>query len=116
LLKQCSRSTPEKVSGFYNPSPETISKMEQEFDKITSIRGRIQDLKSYSYQYLGIEIQGEKYIYVNAFPIGDKDVMETFHKDWKIKPVKVCDGGESYWGMVYNMQNGKFSLLSINGM
>ncbi|MES2730853.1 MAG: hypothetical protein V4714_03860 [Bacteroidota bacterium] len=123
-MRQCSRSVPENVSGFYNLTPETIAKLERDFHKITSVKasacclvgGRIPELKSYGYQYLGIEIEGRKYIYVNAFPIGDKQIMEAFHKDWKTKPVVVCDGGDAYWGILYDVQKAKFSQLSINGV
>ena len=61
-------------------------------------------------QYVGIKIKGKKFIYINAFADSKPPT------DWKEKAVIICDGGESSWGVLYNVETGKFSELAFNGV
>lgn len=124
MMAQCSRSTPEKIDGFWNLTEKDAEKLENNFSKITHMKsieccisgGRIKNLKQYGYQYLGVKIENRKFIYINAFWIESKDDMDKWYKDWKIEPIIVCDGGESFWGVLFDIETSEFSQLSINGV
>jgi hypothetical protein len=50
-------------------------------------------------------------IYINAFPLWRP---ETF-QPWRTKPVLICDGGESVWGVLYDPVSKTFRDLAFNG-
>lgn len=109
LLQQCSRSTP-IVERFWAPTDVQIQELEGNIEKLSSLEsdrccnsGKIEGaLKNYSRQYAGVIILGEKYIYINAGPLGRENL-------------NVCDGGKSYWGALYNPAKMLFSELAFNG-
>lgn len=122
LLKQCSRSVPEKVKGYIDLKNDDIKKLESDFKKVLTVKpegccysGNIRRLKNHGYQYAGLIINNKKYIYINAFHMDSEEDLERY-KDWKTTPVIVCDGGENYWGVLYDVENGTFSQLSMNGV
>ncbi len=57
----------------------------------------------YFRQYLGVIVNGKRYIYIDASP-SKKDEMMI-----------VCDGGKDYWGVLYDPENKTFSELAFNG-
>jgi len=63
-------------------------------------------------QYVGAVVGGRRVIYVNAFPLSmaesDPDLDPT-------RLVRVCDGGASFWGVVFDPETGRFSDLAFNG-
>ena len=63
----------------------------------------------YYRQYLGINIDDHKFIFINAFC--DDKPPET----WSESLIDVCDGGCS-WGVVYDVATGQFSHLEMNGV
>ena len=71
---------------------------------------RINDPTQFYRQYLGIVIKGRRMIYLNAFgfPGGDPQ--------WRKRFVRICDGGGSVWGALYDPLTGEFSDLEINGL
>jgi len=77
---------------------------------------RIEDPAAYYRQYLGIRVGGRNLIYVNAFDeFTAKQLQEYKAKiDWRETPIIGCDGGQSFWGVVYDPATGKFSDLEIN--
>ena len=75
---------------------------------------RITNLEKYAYQIIELEYKKAEYIYVNAFRTDNPN--ESRRKDyWKTQAVNVCDGGYSYWGILFNTETQDFSDLSING-
>ncbi|AHM62935.1 hypothetical protein D770_23450 [Flammeovirgaceae bacterium 311] len=123
ILKQCSRSVPGNVESYFDLKDVDIQRLESDFRKVLSVNpdgccypGKIGNLKKYGYQYAGLVINNRRYIYINAFYLDSKEDLERFHKDWKTLPVIVCDGGESYWGALYDIENGSFSQLYMNGV
>lgn len=100
--------------------------MEDNFKKILSIKStgccfkgwEIPDLKDYAFQYIGVIINNRKYIYINAFAIEmlyEQDSFETWYKEWKTKPIIICDGGDGFWGALFDLEKKAFSQLSVNG-
>jgi hypothetical protein len=126
MLNQCSRSTPENINGFFELAKNDIEQLEENFKNIYSLKStkccyakkKIQNLENFAFQYIGVNINNEKYIYINALGFSNSDEVDEskpFFKNWKTLPISVCDGGSSYWGVLYNIRKKKFSQLSING-
>ena len=114
LLRQCSRSSPGNVSQFWNPSVEQIQKLERALPGyVRSSQGRkpvIAETVEYHRQYVGIVVNGKHLIYGNFYPTS---VSDTF--DEKSTPVVVCDGGASFWGIVFEPESSVFLDLQVNG-
>lgn len=124
LLNQCSRAVPEKIENYYDLTANEIQKLENNFRNILEIKSseccmkglKIKKLKGYIFQYTGIVLNRKKYIYINAFKVESKEDLKTYYKNWKTEPVIVCDGGESFWGALFELETESFSQLSINGI
>jgi hypothetical protein len=125
LLSQCSRSTPKNIAGFWTISTEDVNLIESYFKKIYSLtaegccwQGRkLDSLKNYGFQYVGVVINLRKYIYVNAFRLDEIELLKRYKKDFDPtkQPIKVCDGGNDFWGVLFEVKTKKFSHLSFNG-
>jgi hypothetical protein len=114
LLRQCSRGTPANVSQFWNPSSEQIRKLEFLLPRyVRHGAGRkpgIPDNVEYHRQYVGIIVDGKRLIYGNFYPASVSDYF-----DEKSTPVVVCDGGASFWGIVFEPESSVFLDLQVNG-
>jgi hypothetical protein len=113
LLRQCSRSSPSKVSQFWSPSLEQIQRLERALPTYLRVEGRtpvIADTVAYHRQYVGIVVNGKRLIYGNFYPISVSDFF-----DEKSTPVVVCDGGASFWGIVFEPESSEFLDLQVNG-
>lgn len=122
-FQQCSRETPGPVSGVWAVSPAVIAKLEQDLPKLSKLVSQtccgkglsVSDPSAFYRQYVGVIINGRNYVYINAF----HDHPIYFHpKDrdlWRSEPELVCDGGNSFWGVLYDPQTRQFSQLSFNG-
>lgn len=112
LLQQCSRMSPEEVTGFWTPSGEEIEQLEAAFfEFIKDKRPPNRDflLNDYYRQYTGFMRGGKKFIYVNGFSHTRKG------HDWRRIAYVVCDGGGSFFGVEYDMETKRFSHLEYNG-
>jgi hypothetical protein len=114
---QCSRPSPDKFSGTWQPSEAEIKEMESRFSQIKKLRvkkcciqgARVENPEEYYMQYIGIIVGGKKLIYINAFADSNPDEV------WKENAVNICDGGTA-WGVLYNPKTKKFYELAINGI
>jgi len=112
LLQQCSRSTPQDVDGFWKPSVAEISDMENRlvlFLKRTSPSILLSDFRR---QYVGFSRAGKRYIYGNFY----RASLPLRLKDETIEPVIVCDGGQSFWGVVFSIDTKEFQEMAFNGV
>ena len=75
----------------------------------------IESLKKYAFQYLGIKINGRKYIYINTFP-STVNFSEQPYLNWKTEPIIVCDGLKGFWGALFDVEKLEFSELKFNGL
>ena len=122
LLRQCSRLTPKNTSDFWTPTEKEIQLLEEKFKRVLKLKTfnkqRISNLNKFAFQYLGVTIDGKRFIYVNAFCIGDKNDDSKFqmHEKWKTDPIVMCDGGDCYWGVLFDLDKLKFKDLAINGV
>jgi hypothetical protein len=60
-----------------------------------SIAFILENLEEYRRQYVGIDVDGEKRIWINAF------FSDDLHVDWQRVPVDVDGGGKYYWQIEY---------------
>lgn len=115
LLQQCSRNTPKDISGFWEPSPKEIERLEELLVRYLAAREKSRtsvppkDIQ-YHRQYVGIVRAGVRLIYGNFYSGGAPRDAE------KTGPAIVCDGGPSHWGIVFNPQTGEFEELEFNGV
>lgn len=106
LTHQCSRKSP-GFTATWDPTAVDIAKMEANFNKIVGLNS---DLHDFYMQYVGLVVDGKKVIYINAF----KDESSS-QSNWKTIPTIVCDGGEAFWGILFDVQKGEFFDLTFNG-
>jgi len=114
VLEQCSRPTPQNVSGFWQPLDATIETLEPKLvEYLEGLAGSETPPRGvlYDREYIGFVRNGARLIYGNFFPrrgtaaAGEPEPL-----------VVVCDGGSSYWGIVYDPASGRFSELAFNGL
>jgi len=114
LLHQCSRGTPQKVKGFWQPQISQIAELEQLLPGLLekNFSGqRHPPIQDYRRQYAGLIVQERKLIYVNGFLSGNREL-----EGWRTNPVVVCDGGNSFFGVEYDPQTKSFQSLAFNGV
>ena len=64
---------------------------------------------SYPRQYVGFLRRGRRVIYGNFF------CDNSYHRDWHDRPVRVADGGDCYFQVSYDVKDGRFFDLTVNG-
>jgi hypothetical protein len=108
LLQQCSRATPEKVSAQWTPSKTQIDQLESKFPafKRTLKRPKAQ-LSSFYRYYAGFIAGGRKIIYVDLFPKASLA--------WRSRGEMICDGGEHYWGVEFEIKTREFVNVALSG-
>jgi len=72
---------------------------------------------AYYRQYLGITVGGRKLIYINAFHprVLALRAASRSPESWRTRAMTVCDGGEWFWGAVYDPAAGKLENVQFNG-
>ena len=122
LMDQCRRRTPkDDVNKYLSLSTDIICIMDQNFEKILDLEGsnccsdglQVENLDKYVYQYMGLEIGGEDYIYVNAAAVTE-DELEILFPDWVLEPISNCGGETDFWGALFNINSTEFSDLQFN--
>ena len=118
MLRQNSRPTPNRVQKFFTLTPGAIDTLLLNFEKITSLKTekgkKIRTLNTYGFQYIGVVIKNRKYIYINAFDVKSPQYLYTKYKNWQTEPVVKSKGGKAYWGVLFDIEEGKFYQLEIN--
>ena len=123
VLQQCSRETPGPISGVWTVSPAVIAQLEQDLPKLSKLVSKtccdsglsVSDPSAYYRQYVGINIDGHDYVYINAFHDHPFYLHPQDQDRWRSEPELVCDGGDSFWGVLYDPATRQFSQLSFNG-
>jgi len=109
LMKQCSRGAPKDVDAYWSPSISQVLEVEQHLLEL--LREGSHDLTlSASYrQYIGITVHGKNLIYLNSI---DRSALTG---DWRTKAAVICDGGDLFWGVVWDPGDSTFHDLQFNG-
>lgn len=123
IMAQCSRSIPEGITDYFDLAPTDIAKLDSNFKRILYIksegccivRSTVKNLDKYAYQFIGVTVVKQKFIYINAFAIDTSKEPVQLKTGWEVNPVIVCDGGASFWGALFKISDATFSELAING-
>ena len=123
LFDQCSRSVP-SVKDFWTPREQDIAILENNFKTVYALLSndcciggaRVDSLEHYGFQYIGVNINNRKFIYINAFPLEELDLFKRHNQDPEKIPIVVCDGGTSFWGVLFEIKTIEFSHLAFNGI
>lgn len=122
-LQQCSRESPHPITGVWKVSPAVIANLEQDLPKLSKLVSKtccgkglsVSRPSAYYRQYVGISIDGRNYVYINAFADHPVYRQPKDRDRWRTVPELVCDGGDSFWGVLYDPATRQFSQLSFNG-
>lgn len=113
LFKQCSRSAPERIVEFWQPSAAEINELERLLIGNLAAREKrgtaIPPSSSYHRQYIGFTKNKIRFIYGNYYP-SDLPFNST-----KNKPLVMCDGGPLFWGIVFHIDTKQFDEPIFNG-
>jgi len=111
VLDTCSRPSPGRdagrVLGYWAPSRADVDRMEAQ---LAQLQPQLEAPQLYDRQYVGIDTQAGRRIYVNAFRLPDGATIDPARE-----AIRVCDGGRQFWGAVYDPQRGRFDELQFNG-
>jgi hypothetical protein len=113
MLDQCSRSVPDRADFEWTPSVEQVDRLESLLAPYLaqSARKVPVPLDRYWRQYGGFGVGRDSLIYVNLGVPTDSSASRP--NPWY--PQVICDGGDYYFGVVFNPHGGKFSDISFNG-
>ncbi|HTT98915.1 MAG TPA: hypothetical protein VMF58_12760 [Rhizomicrobium sp.] len=130
LIGQCSRDVPRNVTGTWQPTSDQITDLELRLlaalKAAWPAHAQSNSMSSPTYdhhfvrQYGGLVLNGRKIIYVNAFPSSVVDfdgsnVSPAVNVDWRSVAIRVCDGGNRFWGAEYDPATKKFDHFAFNG-
>ena len=105
-----------KSDGFWTPAADDVMILENKLAAYLSQNSTLfyhqppvwERLEAYQRQYFGLERGGTRIIYGNYF-------CDNGGKDWRLGLVFVMDGGECYFQVEYDVENGAFISLMVNG-
>lgn len=111
VMKPCSRQRPQGATGYWVPTESEINLLESRL--VTFLKSyrseEVPPNTSYNRQYAGFLRGSRRYIYGNFFP--SKGKISRLDRD---QYMQMCDNGPEYWGIVYDIETGKFSELAVN--
>ena len=112
MFKPCSRDAPKDVDGYWTPSSAQIAQLEIYLGAYLYAHPRQFALDGPSNrQYVGFKRGDKQYIYGNFYPqLPDAEISKQSEV-----PVVVCDGGTSFWGIVYDPVSHAFEAPAFNG-
>ena len=100
----------------WEPTVGDINDLEAALPQVASSSNREPDLNrhiddpgQYFRQYLPVEVNGKKTIFVNAL------CSIKPEEDWRKHLIIVRDGGKCYWNAIYDPATQTFSNLVVNG-
>lgn len=105
MLDQCSRSTP-TVDSYWHAGYRDVEQAEAALKQAPLLS------ELYKRQYVGVVIDDSRLLYLNAFRKGfdpDGDVSVAV-------PVVICDGGDSFWGALFDLERNEFLDVQYNGI
>jgi hypothetical protein len=108
VFKQCSRPAPQ-VKALFTPTSMQVDtlfgdllKKRKETEKKLTL-----PLEKYFYQAVGFN---DSLVYLNCIAMADYHGIP----DWRAVPIVVCQRGDLYWGMMYNIQTRTFDQFQAN--
>lgn len=111
VLDTCSRDSPGRetgrVTGYWAPSRKDVEQLEA---ALPTLEAQVPKAADFDRQYVGIEMNARKLIYLNAFHLPDDADIDPARD-----AIRVCDGGAQFWGAVFDPGSGSFSDVQFNG-
>lgn len=122
VLYQCSRPTPQATEGFWAPSTAQVNRLEELLPAYVAKNPPrlapelVKILPKYKRQYVGVVSNKKKIIYVNFFKSSELESPSLVYVayDWRKEAVVVCDGGDWFLGVEYDVATETFSNLFPN--
>lgn len=115
---QCSRDAPKTDGNYWLPTASDITEFEVDLPLMLELRDRNGQkvpprFQQFRRQYIGFTRNGQRLIYGNFSSIHEDEPW----KQWTFleKPVVVCDGGTSFWGVVFDPKKKQFEEPQFNG-
>lgn len=138
MIRQCSRSAPRDVRGYWTPGPAEVNAFERALAPVLqaaldSIGGRDGPVRGSDYvrQYVGVVTRdGRRIVYVSGVhrttverdedimrrhTIGIDSALAAEEPMWRHRPYAVCDGGHYFFGAEYDPASGEVRTLDFNG-
>ena len=115
LLKQCSRQVPQDISDYWTPTDDQVTALKTALNlylkQHSADHGDVLDhpLDTYHGQYTGIVSGGKRLVYGNFY----LHQADWLHED--TQPVAVCDGGRSFFGVVFDPAADRIIDVEFNG-
>jgi hypothetical protein len=120
LESLCSRDGPGHVTSGWDPAFSQVRQAEARLPGFVAKNRRPErPLSEYYRQYLGVVIDGKKLIYVNLFPrslVERREFPAASRDDWRSEFVNVCDGGDDFWGALFDLEKQLFFSPRFNGV
>jgi hypothetical protein len=118
LIHQCSRQGPGPVQGAWTPNAAEISEFEPKLAALVERRLRCRGespalATDYYRQYGGLIIDGSRIIYVNGIASGIAE--RHYGRDWRRRPMGLCDGGSMAFGAEFNPATGEITNFTFDG-
>jgi hypothetical protein len=109
VLRTCSRPSPDREGALaqWIPTPEQIRTLESALPELST---RVEAPASYQRQYVGIVRDGRRLVYVNAWPARVDASLDPSRE-----AMRACDGGDMFWGVVWDPELRAFSEFEANG-
>jgi hypothetical protein len=107
-FKQCSRPAP-ALRKLYTPTHMQINTMLYDLRKSRKTIEAALPLKLEQYQYQAIGFNSDR-IYLNCFASSHYYGIP----DWRATPIVECNGGDYYWGIVYDVKKRTFGEFCRN--
>jgi hypothetical protein len=126
----CSVIKVPSVAGVWIPSRQQIRSVEPILARVIAeslgARPQLPSINDYYRQYVGIVVGGRRLIFINGFHKSFFEALRHDHAsdprgrppasfDWRRKQVQVCDGGEYYFGAVYDPDSATVDQFGFNG-
>lgn len=108
LLNQCSRLTVSPIEGYWRPEPAMILELEARLPLFLMYESRLQPLDSYVRQYGGVISMGRPVVYASF-------LASSLDAEWQDRVVVLCDGGNSAWGVAFDVELRTFGEVNVNG-
>lgn len=99
----------EPTLGDMNDAETDLAQISGLSEKDPDPSRHIDNPRDYYRQYLAVQVNGKRRIYLNALCSVDQDA------NWRKRLIVVVDGGNCFWHAIYDPSTRIFSDLTING-